>query len=72
MRLRDRIETEVLDHGDRARVESQDMRCLCETIAICTEELIAELGLLRRELNENLINIETQLENLQNITVFKG
>jgi hypothetical protein len=43
-----------------------------ESVAICFDELIAELNLSRRDLNERLDNVGVQLENLQNITVYKG
>lgn len=47
MRLKHRIEQEV-------RVESADMRCLCETLAICFDELINELQTLRETLESDM------------------
>lgn len=73
MSCADRFEKEVLDktnHRDELNISDTEM--IARTMAICFDELIAELGLIRRELNERLDNVGVQLENLQNITVYKG
>jgi hypothetical protein len=63
---------------EKVKENIKDCKCpnetmiVIESVAICFDELIAELNLSRRDLNERLDNVGVQLENLQNITVYKG
>ena len=71
MSLKDRITTEVLDQCDHSRVESQDMRCLCETLAICFDELITSVNGLKeqtkftREVLDEMVADVTQKANFE-------
>jgi hypothetical protein len=51
MNLKAEIENNVLDHNDRARVETDDMRCLCETIAVCFQALLDKLDELKESID---------------------
>jgi hypothetical protein len=62
MNLKDRIEIEILDHGDRKRIESIDIRCLCETIAICFQALIDSIEKLTINTNINTLSINDKLD----------
>ena len=51
MNLKGEIEINVLDHGDHKRVETIDMRCLCETLAICFQALLEKLDEISSKLD---------------------
>ncbi len=60
MDLKETVIQELESH-DRRRFDGDDNMAICITMAICFQVLI-----------DRLENIGVQLENLQNITVFKG
>ena len=65
MLLKDRIERQILDNGNRKKIESIDMRCLCETVAICFQELIDSIEKLRLNTNINTLAITDKLDELK-------